>query len=234
MTILPRPCYTTTMKIGVFDSGVGGKSIADALKRAFPGDTVLYSHDSKNVPYGSKSSREIIRLTLAGIKPLVESGCDVIVIACNTASTNAIATLRTKYPTIFFVGLEPMIKPAAQSTHTKVIAVCATPATLTSQTYADLKKKWAHNVKVIEPDCSTWATLIENDESEKIDVEKTVAQLRRAECDTLVLACTHYHWIKDRFLEIAPEIVLLEPTDAIARRIKHFKEDYSSFTAATN
>jgi len=234
MTILSCPCYTTTMKIGVFDSGIGGKSIAEALKRAFPGDTVLFNSDSNNVPYGSKTPHEIIRLTLAGIAPLLKAECEVIVIACNTASTNAITTLRDRYPTTFFVGLEPMIKPAAQSTRTDVIAVCATPATLASQTYADLKKKWAHGVKIIEPECSTWATLIEKDQSEKIDVDKIVAQLRRAKCDTLVLGCTHYHWIKNRFLEIAPEMILLEPTDAIARRIKHCKEDYNSFTAATN
>ncbi len=222
------------MKIGVFDSGIGGKSIADALQTAFPDDEIACVNDHENVPYGSKADDEIKQLALIAIAPLVESGCRIIVIACNTATTNAIEFLRTTYSDVFFVGLEPMIKPAAMLTKTNTIAVCATPATLKSTGYRKLKETWAPDKTVVEPDCNTWATLIENGEMDKINVESVVNELAALNCDVIVLACTHYHWLKDRFVATNKNMIILEPTDAIAERVAHLKEDYSAFTAATN
>lgn len=222
------------MKIGVFDSGIGGKSVAEALEQAFPQDDIMYVNDHENVPYGTKSVGEIKRLSLIAIAPLVSADCKVIVIACNTASTNAIGFLRASHPDIFFVGLEPMIKPAALFSKTKKIAVCATPATLASTSYKTLKDTWAKDVTVIEPNCSSWATLIEAGHSDQIDVTNLTTQLITAGCDSIVLGCTHYHWLKDRFVQVDKNISILEPTDAIAERITHFKKDYSEFTAATN
>ena len=223
------------MKIGVFDSGVGGKNIVNALVTFFPDDEVIYANDQKNVPYGSKQPDEIQKLTLAAVFSLVSQGCQIIVIACNTATTNAIEVLRKAHPTVLFVGLEPMIKPAAQLTKTGTIAVCATPATLRSPSYLTLKHTWANEINVIEPDCSTWARLIEKNRASEVDVEALVQELATRQCDVIVLACTHYHWLKERFLRAAKkEMRILEPTDAIAERVAHLKEDYRLFTAATN
>lgn len=223
------------MKIGVFDSGIGGRIVADALQKMFPGDEIIYRNDHANVPYGSKTPSEIRRLTLAAVKPLVEGGCAIIVIACNTATTNAIEELRSHYPSVFFVGLEPMIKPAASLTKTRAIGVYATPATIKSSGYLSLKEKWAHNISVIEPDCSSWATLIENNRGDEINVDAVVKELAAAGCDVIVLACTHYHWLKNRFLEATGSVItILEPTDAIAERVSHLKQDYKAFTAVTN
>ena len=116
------------MKIGVFDSGIGGEAVAAALRHTFPEAVVTTVNDHNNVPYGSKSPEEIIRLTDTALQPLREDNCDVIVLACNTATAVAIETLRSRYPSQFFIGIEPMVKTAASITKTDEIAVCATPA----------------------------------------------------------------------------------------------------------
>ena len=207
------------MKIGVFDSGRGGKYVADRLTEIFPNDQITYVNDHAHVPYGSRTPDEIRRLTEAAIQPLLQAKNDAIVLACNTATTNAIAYLREVYPETLFVGIEPMVKPAARLTETGVIAVCATPATLTSSNYARLKSLHAKDIEVIEPDCATWAETIELGLSDTIDVAGTIAEVRSKNADVIVLGCTHYHYLKKQFLEAAPDMRILEPTDAIAGHI---------------
>ena len=208
------------MKIGVFDSGIGGKAVAEELQRLIPDAEVLYVSDSAHVPYGGRPQQEIIELTEAAIQPLLDAACDAIVIACNTATTNAIGALRQAHPAQHFVGLEPMIKPAAALTKTKTIAVLATPATLASERYAQLKNDWAADITVIEPDCASWASNIEHDAIEKIPLETTMSALKDNDVDVIVLGCTHYHWLKDRIEQLAgPTVTVLEPSNAIKERI---------------
>jgi len=209
------------VKIGVFDSGIGGQTVAEKIQHIFPDAEVLFVNDSKNIPYGLKRRAEIIRLTLAATQPLVDAKCDAIVIACNTATTNAIDELRAAHPSVHFVGIEPMVKPAARMTKTGVIAVLATPGTLASHRYALLKQRWASQVTVIEPDCSTWADLIEHGQADRINIHSMMDELHRWQVDTIVLGCTHYHWIKDRIQAAAgPRVHVLEPSDAIGARLK--------------
>lgn len=207
------------MKIGVFDSGLGGKYVAQRLADIFPDDQIIYANDRDNLPYGDKTAAQLRQLTAVAIQPLLDADCQAIVIACNSATTNAIDWLRQKFPDTFFVGIEPMIKPASQLTKTGKIAICATPATLASSNYADLKLKYASGIEVVEPDCSSWATLIENNQADLIDVETTAMQLGDQGCDVIVLGCTHYHYLKNRFQASLPTAIILEPTDAIAERI---------------
>lgn len=208
------------VKIGVFDSGIGGQTVAAKIQQLFPAVEVLSVNDSKNIPYGLKRRAEIIRLTLAGIQPLLEAECDAIVIACNTATTNAIDDLRKTYPDTHFVGIEPMIKPAARMTKTGAIAVLATPGTLASNRYEQLKRRWAERVTVIEPDCGPWADMIEHGRADQIDIHGVMDELRRWQVDTIVLGCTHYHWIKDRIQAVAGRnVTVLEPSDAIGARL---------------
>jgi glutamate racemase len=208
------------VKIGVFDSGIGGQAIANRLEELFPDTEVISVNDHNNVPYGSRSRTDIIKLTHHAIKPLIEAKCDAIVIACNTATTNAISDLRSTYPEIHFVGIEPMIKPAAKITVTGVIAVLATPSTLKSHRYKQLKEQWAPRATIIEPDCHDWATKIENGEAERIDIKGAIENVLRWKVDVIVLGCTHYHWIKDRIQAAAgPLVKVLEPSDAIALRL---------------
>lgn len=208
------------VKIGVFDSGIGGQAVAEKIQRLFPTVEVLSVNDSENIPYGLKRRSEIIRLTLAGIQPLLKAECDAIVIACNTATTNAIDELRAAYPDTHFVGIEPMVKPAARMTKTGAIAVLATPGTLASHRYEQLKRRWAERVTVIEPDCSNWADMIEHGRADQIDIHGVMDELRRWQVDTIVLGCTHYHWLKDRIQAAAGRnVTVLEPSDAIGARL---------------
>lgn len=208
------------MKIGVFDSGIGGQAVADRLKELIPHSDIVYVNDTAHVPYGSRSHEEIITLTLAAVQPLIDQQCDSIVIACNTATTIAINELRRRFPNTPFVGIEPMIKPASLLTHSRHIAVLATPATLSSERYKALKDEYTQNITVTEPDCQTWAYLIESNQSQDVPIESTVEQLIADGVDVIVLACTHYHWLKQR-AEVAASgrAQVLEPSEAISERI---------------
>jgi glutamate racemase len=206
------------MKLGVFDSGIGGEAVAQALQRRFPDATITSVNDKENVPYGDKSHEEIRALTDAAIELLL--GNDVIVIACNSATASAIEWLRERSPTQLFIGLEPMIKPAAVATKSNVIAVCATPATLTSERYRTLKDTYAQDVTVLEPDCSTWAKMIEDNTVNERQIADQITQLIDQKADVIVLGCTHYHWIKDDILKLTQDrAAVIDPSDAIADRV---------------
>ncbi len=154
------------------------------------------------------------------VQPHIDMNCDAIVIACNTATTNAIQLLRHDFPNQKFIGLEPMVKPAAALTKTNTIAVLATPATLQSVRYAELKNTWAADVNVLEPNCNTWAALIENNQAKSIDLQATLTPLLKANVDVIVLGCTHYHWLKQSIQDIVGSAVtILEPSNAIKNRI---------------
>lgn len=212
---------TGHIKIGVFDSGIGGKAVAGRLTGLLPETEIIFVNDHKHVPYGSRPAREVQSLTEAAIQPLLAAHCDTIVIACNTATTEAIGYLRERYPNTPFVGFEPMVKPAAGRTKSGVIAVLATPGTLASTRYQHLKQTYAAHIKVIEPDCAPWATLIENNQAATVPVEATARDLLARNVDVIVLACTHYHWLKDRFVAaVNGHAHVLEPSDAIGARIE--------------
>ncbi|HEU4830768.1 MAG TPA: glutamate racemase [Candidatus Saccharimonadales bacterium] len=209
------------MRIGVFDSGIGGEAIAERLRELLPHAEIISVNDRAHMPYGNRTPAEIIELTNSAIQPLLELPCDAIVIACNTATTVAIAELRSLHPQTHFIGIEPMIKPASSLTKTGHIAVCATPRTLQSARYDELKRTWAADIEVIEPDCSQWAELIEYGKSDQIDIAAIMAPLVAKGVDVIVLGCTHYHWVKQRILDtVGDNITVLEPSDAIAERIK--------------
>ena len=130
------------MKIGVFDSGVGGLSVANAVRAALPDAEVLLRQDKEHVPYGLRPPKEILGFVVPIFQAMVDEGCQVIVVACNTVTTTLIEELRQRF-SLPLVAVEPMVKPAAALTKTKVIAVCATPTTLASARYAWLKEEYA-------------------------------------------------------------------------------------------
>src|SRR5688572_7572234 len=133
------------MKIGVFDSGVGGLSVANAIRAELPEHEVLLREDKEHVPYGSRTPEEILGFVVPIFQEMVAAGCQVIVVACNTVTTTLIGELRERF-TLPLVAIEPMVKPAAAMTKSGVIAVCATPATLASPRYAWLKNEYAQGV----------------------------------------------------------------------------------------
>lgn len=220
------------MKIGVFDSGIGGEAVARDLKVYFPTATIVTVSDRANLPYGSKTDDEIKSLVDAAITPLLAAQCDVIVIACNTATTIALPVLRARYPEQQFVGVEPMVKTACELSKSSVIAVCATPATLRSSRYHELKEKFARSSHVIEPDCSDWAMMVEHKQVDEVRINNTIRSVIADGADVIVLGCTHYHWIRDQIEKIADgHAIILEPTASIAKRISQLVAEPSEQTA---
>jgi glutamate racemase len=189
-------------KIGVFDSGVGGLSVVNAIKKELPDLEIIYKDDKAHVPYGTRSIEEIYSFVRPIFREFVSEGCQVVVVACNTVTTNLISRLREE-ASIPLVGMEPMIKPAAQATKTDVIAVCATPNTLASDRYKWLKSEYAQGVKVLEPDCSDWALMIENNILYRDKVANTINSVIDDGADEIVLGCTHYHWIEEIIKDMA-------------------------------
>lgn len=217
------------MKIGVFDSGVGGEAIASALQNSFVDAEIIVVNDTKNIPYGDKAPAKIIALTDTAIQPLLNSKCDVIVIACNSATLAAIDVLRSTYPAQLFIGIEPMVKSAAQLTKTKVIAVCATPATLSSANYANLLRDYTNGCTIIEPNCADWARMIEENRRNEEEIETTITACLNRGADVIVLGCTHYHWIKEEIEQLAQgRARVLEPSEAIANRVRKLMDGSST------
>lgn len=212
------------MKIGVFDSGIGGKSVMEAIAHAMPTVEVLFKNDSAHMPYGDKSIDQIYQLCLPILRQLEADGCQVIVVACNTVTTNLIGRLRAELA-VPLVGIEPMIKPAAAMTKSGVVAVCATPRTLQSERYAWLKQQYAEGIQVLEPDCSRWSYMIEQNAVESGDIEATIGSVLAAGADVIVLGCTHYHWIFDQIQALAAhKATVIQPEYAVVAQLKRVIE----------
>lgn len=208
------------MKIGVFDSGVGGLSVVNAIKKELPGLEIDYKEDHQHVPYGTKTTDEIYGFVKPIFEQFMADGCQVIVIACNTVTTNLISRLRQEFA-VPMVGIEPMVKPAAAATKSGVIAVCATPRTLASDRYKWLKNEYAKNVRVIEPDCSDWASMIENNKVEREKIAKRIEKAIAQGADQIVLGSTHYHWIEKLVKELAAgKAEVVQPEKAVVARLK--------------
>ena len=209
--------------IGVFDSGLGGLSVLAAITRALPRADLVYLADTANVPYGEKTDAFIRDRVLTIGTYLVDRGCSLIVVACNTATAAAIAALRAALPDVPVIGVEPGIKPAAASSKTGRIAVLTTVSTARSARLHDLIRRHARNVQVDVLPCPDWATRVE---SGNIDDPDFVASVRGhleptlcAGSDRLVLGCTHYTFLVPILLPIvAGRAELVDVADAVARQ----------------
>ncbi|MBI5357279.1 glutamate racemase [Candidatus Saccharibacteria bacterium] len=212
-------------KIGVFDSGVGGKSVVAAIKQAVPDLEIVYAEDPDNVPYGDKTPERLIELVIPKLKELESQGCEVIVVACNTVTTTIIKEVRRQIK-VPIVAIEPMVKPACELTKSNIVAMCATPVTLKSPRYKELLKTNAKNVKVIEPDCSDWSCMIENNEHNSDIIEDRIVEACEKGADVIVLGCTHYHWIEEEIKQIANRYnaMVIQPEQAIINQLKRVLE----------
>jgi glutamate racemase len=207
-------------KIGVFDSGVGGQAFVNAITAAIPDAEVIYKTDKKNLPYGTKSKEQLHSLVSPILESMVDAGCEVIVIACNTVTTILIEDLRRELK-VSLIGVEPMVKVAAQATKTNVIAVCATPATLASERYKWLKQTYASNLTVLEPDCSHWVSMIEDNQINEASIEKLINDVCKKDSDVVVLGCTHYHWIQDLIIRATKgRATVIQPEEPVVRQLQ--------------
>ncbi|MBI2588902.1 glutamate racemase [Candidatus Saccharibacteria bacterium] len=208
------------MKIGVFDSGVGGLSVVKAIQKELPDLEIVYKDDAEHVPYGTRSVEEIHGFVKPIFQSFLDEGCRVIVIACNTVTTNLASQLRAEF-SVPIVGMEPMVKPAAAASKTGVIAVCATPRTLASDRYKWLKDEYAKSVKVLEPDCSDWAYMVETNSVDREKIAKIVNEARNAGADQIVLGCTHYHWIEQLIKDLAKDRAqVIQPEGPVIEQLK--------------
>lgn len=216
------------MKIGVFDSGIGGKSVVNAIARALPEHEVVFAMDSEHFPYATKSPQEILGYVIPIFEDLVGKGCKVIVVACNTVSTTLITELRKRVQ-IPLVAMEPMVKPAAEQTKSKVIAVCATPTTLASERYRWLKETYAKGIKVLEPDCSDWSYLIETNQMDHDKIQQRVDAVLDQGADMLVLGCTHYHWIEEDIKQVVQgRAKVIQPEQPVIEQLRRVLAQLSS------
>lgn len=210
------------LPIGVFDSGVGGTSIFKELHQLLPNESVIYLADSKNAPYGTKSKEEIIYLSVKNTELLIKMDCKLIVVACNTATTNAISHLRTHYK-LPFIGIEPAIKPAALQTQTKCIGILATKGTLSSALFHKTTNLYSQNIKVIEQIGTGIVELIENGKLHSAELKALLTAYMQpmieAQIDYLVLGCTHYPYVIPILKTILPEnIQIIDSGLAVAKQ----------------
>ncbi len=210
--------------IGVFDFGVGGSSIWKEIHKLLPYENIIYLADSKNAPYGNKSSDEITALSIKNVDKLLELDCKIIVVACNTATTNAISTLREKYA-IPIIGIEPAIKPAALQTTSKSIGILATKGTLSSALFSKTAREFRMEISVIEIIGEGLVSLIEAgnlDGPEMISLlKKHTKPMIEANVDYVVLGCSHYPYIIPQLKKILPKNVkIIDSGEAVARQTK--------------
>ncbi|QCT40500.1 hypothetical protein FBF24_01155 [Candidatus Saccharibacteria bacterium oral taxon 488] len=207
------------MKIGIFDTGTGGKLVAKRLKKLLPQHSYITAIDREHAPYGNRSPEEIITLTDAAIQPLLS--CDIIVLACNTATAISIQPLRQHYPSVHFVGFEPMVKPAAALTKSRHITLLATNATKQSQRLHALINQYASDVHIDTPDTSAWAQMIDQGLADDIPLNEVSASVVEGS-DVIILGCTHYLALEERLRHQFPHCLIIEPTANIAKRISDF------------
>lgn len=214
--------------IGIFDSGTGGLSVFKEIRKLLPEERYIYFSDNAHCPYGEKSREYILERSREITRFLLDKGCDIIVVACNTATAAAIAVLREEFP-VRFIGMEPAVKPAVKSTRTGVVGVLATAGTLKADKYLNTREKFSEGVKITEHVGQGFVELVEKGcltgrEAEDV-VRASLKPLLDEEADRIVLGCTHYPFLWDTIAKIASElypereIEIIDPAPAVARHL---------------
>jgi glutamate racemase len=210
--------------IGVFDSGVGGLSILDEALRQLPNHDYLYFADSANAPYGEKPPEWISERSLAVCQSLADAGCQAIVIACNTATAEAIQGIRAELKTIPIIGVEPGIKPAAMQSQKGLVGVLATEATLKSDKFNALLATLPGDCRFIKQAGAGLVPLIESGQLNAPEMAALLAQhlqpMRTAGVDTLVLGCTHYPFLMPLIQnQLGSSVLIVDTSEAVVRQL---------------
>ena len=209
--------------IGIFDSGSGGLSVYREIVKLLPQEQYVYFSDNAYCPYGEKTADFIQERGRTITEILLGLGADIIVVACNTATAAAIATLRAEYPEVPFIGMEPAVKPAALGTETGVIGVLATAGTLKGSKYLNTRGQFEDNVRIVEHVGEGFVELVEDgilDGPEAYEtVRASLQPLLDAGADRIVLGCTHYPFLRPVIEAIAgPDVQVIDPAPAVARQ----------------
>ena len=226
-----------TNPIGLFDSGIGGTTIWQEIHKLMPTEDTIFLADQKNAPYGTQTKEAILALSHKNVQYLVDQGCKLVVVACNTATTNAIQELRSSFA-IPIIGIEPAIKPASLLTKTSTIGVLATKGTITSDLFTS-KLKLYPNVKIIEQIGYNLVTLIEsgqlNSQEMKDLLQLYLLPMVEQGMDTLVLGCTHYPYLTPIIKTLIPEhILIIDSGEAVAKHTQKVLGEHDLLTPRTN
>ena len=211
--------------IGIFDSGIGGLSVLQAILIELPAEGLIYFADQANVPYGEKSLTQVRALSVEITKFLLRQNVKLIVVACNTASAAALHHLRKRFPQIPFVGMEPAIKPAAEHTQSKIVGVLATPATFQGRLYASLIERFGENIEILQDTCPGLVAEIEagipDTTAVRSILENALLRMIEQNVDTIVLGCTHYPFVLPTIHDIVGDnIRVIDPAPAVARQTR--------------
>jgi glutamate racemase len=211
--------------IGIFDSGIGGLTVANAIFDLLPNEELLYFGDTAHIPYGTKSAETIRQYCLDITDYLLQQDCKAIVVACNTASAAALESLRQAWPNVPIIGMEPAVKPAVKASKSGKIGVLATAGTFDSERYENLVERFAEGKSVFENPC---LGLVEKIEAGMQSHPETIALLSEVlqpmldeGVDTFVLGCTHYPIVRAQIQSVAgPEAHIINPAPAVAKQLK--------------
>ena len=219
--------------IGVYDSGFGGLSVWRELYRALPEESLIYLGDGKNCPYGSLSEERIRELAEKAVGELIERGCKMVVVACNTATAAAINHLREKFSFLPIVGLEPAVKPACQLSRSGRVAVLATERSLQSEKLRMAVERYATDVEVIKAVGRGFVEAVEQCEEQNEATEKMVSEvvepLIEQGADVIVLGCTHYPFLKGVLRRVvgSRDVRIIDSGEAVEKRVESLLDRYS-------
>ena len=222
-------------KIGVFDSGIGGMSTLNEIKKLLPNENYIYYADSKNNPYGERTDEELKKIVCEIVDYLISRKVKLIVIACNTATTRCISMLREKYKDMIFVGTEPAVKVACDNNYKNTL-VMATPLTVNSSRLASIIND---NIKegqhIILLPCDGLANAIETNNNERITsiLDNLLLNYKNKNIDSIVLGCTHYPHIKDKIQNYFPKAVIIDGNIGVSKRVKFMLETNNLLNKST-
>lgn len=226
--------------IGIYDSGFGGLSVWRELYRALPNESLVYLGDGKNCPYGSQAADNILQYATQSVERLLERGCKMIVVACNTATAVTIKHLRERYPELPFVGLEPAVKPACLTTKSGVVGVVATERSLQGEKFLTTLARYGEGVEVIKVVGRGFVEAIEADaellpQTETL-VRQTIEPIIEAGADVIVLGCTHYPFLRGVIDKVIGDraVRVIDSGEAVEKRVESLLDEYDMRAAVDN
>ena len=210
------------MKVGVFDSGIGGLTTLDEMQKMMPEVEFIYYADSEHNPYGNKSDDELMQIARKIVNDFVAQNISLIVVACNTATTKCIGKLREEYPNVTFVGTEPAIKLACDSEYNNIL-VMATPGTIASErTHALVAENQHPEQKITLLPCDGLAEAVESKDRKRSEdkLNELLKNYIGLDYDAIVIGCTHYIYLRDKIQKLFPKAKLIDGNKGVARRVK--------------